>query len=107
MILIQSFAVFEELCCTSFFHPDYLVIHRREILLSLFSEKETAVSVDPVFDHIKKLKGSRAGTHDPPRGNRGKESPCQCRKCKETQVRSLGWEDPLEEGLATHPRILT
>ena len=25
---------------------------------------------------------------------------------RETRVRSLGWEDPLEEGLATHPRIL-
>ena len=24
----------------------------------------------------------------------------------ETWVRSLGWEDPLEEGLATHPSIL-
>ena len=25
---------------------------------------------------------------------------------QETQVRSLGWEDPLEEGIATHSRIL-
>ena len=25
---------------------------------------------------------------------------------KETQVRSLGWEDPLEEGMATHSSIL-
>ena len=24
----------------------------------------------------------------------------------ETQVRSLGWEDPLEEGVATHSSIL-
>ena len=24
----------------------------------------------------------------------------------ETQVRSLDWEDPLEEGIATHSRIL-
>ena len=24
----------------------------------------------------------------------------------ETWVRSLGWEDPLEEGMATHPSIL-
>ena len=24
----------------------------------------------------------------------------------ETQVQSLGWEDPLEEGMATHSRIL-
>ena len=25
---------------------------------------------------------------------------------QETQVRSLDWEDPLEEGIATHSRIL-
>ena len=25
---------------------------------------------------------------------------------QETQVRSLGWEDALEEGMATHSRIL-
>ena len=25
---------------------------------------------------------------------------------QETQVPSLGWEDPLEEGMATHPSIL-
>ena len=25
---------------------------------------------------------------------------------QETQVRSLGWEDPLEEGLATHSSTL-
>ena len=25
---------------------------------------------------------------------------------QETQVRSLGWEDPLEEEMATHSRIL-
>ena len=25
---------------------------------------------------------------------------------RETWVRSLDWEDPLEEGMATHPRIL-
>ena len=26
---------------------------------------------------------------------------------KETSVQSLGWEDPLEEGMATYPSILT
>ena len=25
---------------------------------------------------------------------------------QETQVRSLGWEDPLEEGVATHSSVL-
>ena len=26
---------------------------------------------------------------------------------QETKVRSLGWKDPLEKGMATHSRILT
>ena len=28
------------------------------------------------------------------------------KKTKEMQVRSLGWEDPLEKGMATHSSIL-
>ena len=39
-------------------------------------------------------------------GANGKEPTCQCRRHKETQVWSLGWEDPLEEGMATTPVIL-
>ena len=35
----------------------------------------------------------------------GKEPVCQCRK-HETWVLSLGREDPLEEGMATHSSIL-
>ena len=38
-----------------------------------------------------------------PYGASGKESACQC---KETWARSLGWEDPLEEGVATHSSVL-
>ena len=40
-----------------------------------------------------------------PGGTRGKEPACRCRR-RETQVRSLGWEDPLEEEVATHSSIL-
>ena len=40
-----------------------------------------------------------------PGGASGKESDCQGRR-QEMQVRSLGWEDPLEEGLAAHSSIL-
>ena len=40
-----------------------------------------------------------------PGGANGKESTCQCRK-QETQIQSLSWEDPLEEKMATHSRIL-
>ena len=39
-------------------------------------------------------------------GSHGKESVCQCRRYKETQLQSLGWEDPLEKEIATHSNIL-
>jgi len=39
-----------------------------------------------------------------PRGLSGKEPTCQCRT-QEMWVRSLSWEDPLEEGMAIHSSI--
>ena len=41
-----------------------------------------------------------------PGGASGKEPTCQCRWHLETWVPSLGWEDLLEEGMATHHSIL-
>ena len=41
-----------------------------------------------------------------PGGTNGKEPSCQCREVEEMWVQSLGWEDLLEEGTATHSRIL-
>ena len=43
-----------------------------------------------------------------PGGTTGKESTCQCQRHKrqETWVQSLGWEDTLEEGMATLSSIL-
>ena len=41
-----------------------------------------------------------------PGGARGKKPSCQWRRCKRLQVQSLGREDPLEEGMATHSSIL-
>ena len=35
----------------------------------------------------------------------GKESVRQCRR-HEMRVRSLGWKDPVEKGMATHSSIL-
>ena len=40
-----------------------------------------------------------------PGGASGKEPACQCRRYKNPWV-PLGWEDPLEEGMATHASIL-
>ena len=39
-------------------------------------------------------------------GTSGKEPTCQCRRHKKMQVQSLGRENPLEEGMATHSSIL-
>ena len=41
-----------------------------------------------------------------PGGASSKEPSCQRRR-RETQVRTLGWEDPLKEGMATHTTILS
>ena len=41
-----------------------------------------------------------------PGSTSGKEPAWQCRRFKETQVRFLGQEYPLEEGMATHSSIL-
>ena len=41
-----------------------------------------------------------------PRCTGGKEPAYQYRRQKEMQVRSLGQEDPLEKGMATHSSIL-
>ena len=38
-------------------------------------------------------------------GASGKEPTCQRRRLKETQIRFLGWEDALENGMATHSRV--
>ena len=40
-----------------------------------------------------------------PGGSVGKESTCKAEE-QEMWVQSLGWEDPLEEGMETHPSIL-
>ena len=37
-----------------------------------------------------------------PGGANGNESACQCKRPKSMRVRSLGLEDPLEEGMTTH-----
>ena len=41
-----------------------------------------------------------------PRWLSGNESSYECRRLKKMQVQSLGWEDPLEEKMATHSSVL-
>ena len=42
-----------------------------------------------------------------PGGASGKESACQFRRHNETQIRSLGWEDPLEVKVKVAQSCLT
>ena len=41
-----------------------------------------------------------------PGGASGEEPACRCRRHKGCEVRSLGWEDPLEKEMAAHSSIL-
>ena len=41
-----------------------------------------------------------------PGGARGNEPTCRCRRRKEALIQSLGREEPLEEGMATHSTLL-
>ena len=45
-------------------------------------------------------------SRDFPSLHSGKESACQCRGCRKTQVQSLGWEDSMEKEMAAHSSIL-
>ena len=42
----------------------------------------------------------------PPHGSVIKKNPPAIQESQEMWVQSLGWEDPLEEGMATHSSIL-
>ena len=55
-------------------------------------------SVSFIYESSHKTSRSFPGSPD------GKE--CMCQEMQETQVRSLGQEDPLEEGMAAHSSIL-
>ena len=60
---------------------------------------QTDFLVNSVFAYIHEVMWSFPG------GSVVKNLPAM-QESKETQVGSLGWEDPLEEGMATHSSIL-
>ena len=51
---------------------------------------------------VESFQNSRPAPREFPGGSDHKNLPAM----QETQVRSLGWKDPLEEGMATHSSIL-
>ena len=105
MILVFTFYISTSLVCRLhswlYCYYNFLVIYRWEILLS----NKSVISTSG-YTHrgvFLKVWGTSLGF---PCGASGNEPGCQCRRCK-MRVQSLGWEDPLEEGMATHSSILT
>ena len=64
---------------------------RKTVLISVIQQHKSAI-----ITHIMGFPGSTSG----------KEPSCQSRTHNETQVQFLGQEDPLEQDMATHSRIL-
>ena len=54
--------------------------------------------------NVKSIWGQLLDLEGFPGGTSVKEPTCQCRR-HEIRVQSLGWEDPLEEGMTTHSSI--
>ena len=79
-------------------------------LASLVSPHHTLGASLPTPSHNNCLQASanvHQGVKSPHLGGaHGKEPACQYRRLKETRVRSLGQEDPLEEGMETHSSVL-
>ena len=73
--------------------------------LNIWSRKTKNPTVNKLIGTEKKLVVSRGRGCFP--GNAcDKEPTCQCRRIWEMWIRSLSWEDALEEGMATHSSIL-
>ena len=66
------------------------------------TEGKIEVFLKPLSGFPFSLGKSSAGL---PGGSRGKETPV-VQETQETWVQSRGWEDPLEEGMATHSSVL-
>ena len=74
----------------------FIIFHWSFFVLVFFSFHYIPLLLSKIFVYL----------FDFPGGTSGKEPACQCMR-HETLVWSLGWEDPLEEGTATHSSILT
>ena len=57
------------------------------------------------WEDLRFKQNDQGGQEGLPQRLRSKESPA-VQETKETWVQSLGWEDPLEEGMATHSSII-
>ena len=69
---------------------------------NFWSVKVFFLSVKAVTGNIRQLVMSGRGQKD----GENRKTPMCFRNCMETWVQSLGWEDPLEKGMATHSSIL-
>ena len=69
--------------------------------------KHIASTAETMTDYVRKVKDLPTQGPQASQVVNGKEFTCQMQQTQETQVRSLGSEDPLEQEVATHSRILT
>ena len=75
------------------------------MFIPVFPSLNTVKNFSNINNSVLLSPGDVSGMVGLPRTASGKDSSCQCRR-HEMRVRSLGWEDPLEEGMATHSSIL-
>ena len=79
-------------------YPHFLIIPSKlKLFFSIY-----CILIELAFHAIKTGLGVGMDTEGFPSGSDGKESAT----VQEIQVQSLGQEDPLEKGMATHPSIL-
>ena len=79
---------------------------KRGTFCSVFTLSMCSPSISPSLPFIQQISTDHHWEVGFPGGAGGKEPTCQCRRHKRLWVWSLGWEDPLEEGMATHSSIL-
>ena len=82
----------------NFLHQGSLQAFAMKIMVLVLRASKTSGLVKEPFHWVGLLQLPRWHTS-------GKEPAWQCRRCKR-RVRSLGWEDPLEEEMATHSSAL-
>ena len=79
---------------------------RGEGLFSVVPLSVCSPSISPSLPLIQQISTDHHWEVGFPGGASGKEPTCQSRRHKRLWVWNLGWEDPLEEGMATHSSIL-
>ena len=82
------------------------LIHRHYMRDTCCLESKILLSNPGAFGILEQVSIKRLFAMDCSLPTSGKELACQCRRCKRCGFQSLGWEDLLEEDMATHSSVL-